>query len=308
MYFKKIGFIFLVFVIFFTATLTMVAIPPAIVRADEPVSAERMPDATIINGTLTMSGTGTFTYTAWIFLPLVLSDYPPAPPTPTCPVTSTRSYNLIPVPGSPADHPDYLHGDLNLSLRGWETVNVPLSLINYAGGVDPNAPNLKGIFANGRVPTFTAAYQIYDWDWSCGADGCPGSLLNTWPATLLEMATITGEELRIPTRAPDIYQGNYRALVLYAAENRITLVYAREDTVAFAYAVHLEDVCVDPNLLALYRSRVDGGGWRISDGGYQLPGLDNGQVFGTAAGGEVKVAIRDRGAFMDPRSAKDWWQ
>ncbi len=70
--------------------------------------------------------------------------------------------------------------------------------------------------------------------------------------------------------------------MLYAEENRMMLVYAREDTVAFAYAVHLEDVCVGPNLLALYRSRVDGDGWRIADGGYQLPALNNGQVFGTA--------------------------
>ena len=303
---KKSGLIFFIFTIIFAITLTLAATSPA-VRADEPFSAGKMPD-TAINGTQTMSGTGTFTFSARIYLPLVLNGYPPAPPAPTCPITSTRSYDLIPVSGAPADHPDYLHGDLNLSLRGWEPVDAPLQLVNYNGSADPNAPDLRGIFADGRVPAFTAAYQVYDWDWGCGTDGCRGNLLNTWLTTLLEMETTAGETLRIPTRAPDIYQGNYRALVLYAEENRMTLVYAREDTVAFAYAVHLEDVCVDPNLLALYRSRVDGNGWRIADGGYQLPALNNGQVFGTAAGGEIKVAIRDRGVFMDPRSAKDWWQ
>ncbi len=307
MYFKKIALILFIAAIFSTILLMPVAAPAVIVRADEPVAAAPGFD-TAINGTQTMSGTGTFTFSAWIYLPLVLNGYPPAPPAPTCPTTSTRQYDLIPVNGAPADHPDYLHGDLNLSLRGWEPVDVALSPTNYNGAGDSNAPNLKGIFADGRVPTFTAAYQVYNWDWGCGTDGCRGNLLNTWQTTLLEMATTAGEALRIPNRAPDIYQGNYRALVLYAEENRLTLVYAREDTVAFAYAVHFEDVCVDPNLLALYRSRVDSNGWRIDAGGYQLPALDNGQAFGTAGGSEIKVAIRDRGTFMDPRSAKDWWQ
>ncbi len=308
MHFKKVALIFGGFLTIFTVFMAPLGVFEPVVHADAPVTAGKLADTTI-RGTQTMTfGSGVFTPTAWVYLPLVLNGYPPAPPAPTCPTTSTRSYDLIPVPGNPADHPDYLHGDLNLSLRGWEPVDVPLGLVNYNGGSDPNSPDLRGIFGDNRVPAFTAAYQVYGWDWGCGSDGCRGGLLGTWPATLLEMETTAGETLHIPSRAPDIYQGNYRALVLYAEENRITLVYAREDTVAFAYSVHLEDVCVDPNLLALYRTRVDANGWRINDGGYQLPALNNGQVLGTAAGSEIKVAIRDRGAFMDPRSAKDWWQ
>ncbi len=308
-HFPKFGLMLLFSALIFS--IIFFALPPAAARATEPVSVEILPD-TAIAGTFTMSGTGTFTYTDSVFLPLVLNGYPPAPPAPVCPITSTRRYGLIPVPGNPADHPDYLHGDLNLSLRGWEPVTgVSLGLVNYNGAGDSNAPNLKGIFADGRVPVFTAAYQVYNWDWGCGADGCRGNLLNTWNTTLLGMQATPGEALRIPNRAPDIYQGNYRALVLYAEENRLTLVYVEEDTVANGYAVHFEDVCVDPNLLALYRSRVDANGWRIDNGSdphYQLPALNNGQTLGTAGGSEIKVAIRDRGAFMDPRSQKDWWR
>ena len=57
---------------------------------------------------------------------------------------------------------------------------------------------------------------------------------------------------------------------------------------------------MDPNLLALYRSAN-------AAGRGSLPGLHNGDVVGTASGGEIAVAVRDRGWFADPRSAKDWW-
>ena len=46
-------------------------------------------------------------------------------------------------------------------------------------------------------------------------------------------------------------------VLMYAAEKRITLGYTRDDTVASGYAVHLENVCVDPNLVALYRAQQD---------------------------------------------------
>jgi hypothetical protein len=92
---------------------------------------------------------------------------------------------------------------------------------------------------------------------------------------------------------------------LYAEEQRLTFGYTRRDTVANGYAVHLENICVDPNLLALYRAQTDAGGWHVTG---QLPALRNNQALGTALSGEIKVVIRDRGAFMDPRSRKDWWR
>jgi len=39
-----------------------------------------------------------------------------------------------------------------------------------------------------------------------------------------------------------------------------------------------------------------------------LPALRAGQAFGRARGDEIGGVIRDNGAFMDPRSRKDWWQ
>ena len=40
----------------------------------------------------------------------------------------------------------------------------------------------------------------------------------------------------------------------------------------------------------------------------RMPALRAGQAFGHARGGEIGVAIRDWGTFLDPRSRKDWWQ
>jgi len=109
------------------------------------------------------------------------------------------------------------------------------------------------------------------------------------------------EPVSLPSRGPQIYAGGYTALVLYASEQRITLGYTRRDSVAPGYAVHLESVCVDPNLLALYR-QANAAGRGV------LPALHNGDVLGTAREGEVLVAVRDRGTFMDPRTRKDWWK
>jgi hypothetical protein len=68
--------------------------------------------------------------------------------------------------------------------------------------------------------------------------------------------------------------------------------------------VYLENVCVDPNLLALYRAQNNADGWRSST---MLPALRNGQPLGRALGNEIGVAIRDRASFMDPRTRGDWW-
>jgi hypothetical protein len=113
------------------------------------------------------------------------------------------------------------------------------------------------------------------------------------------MATAPGEVLRLPDSGYSIGSG-YEALVLYATEERITLKYTREDNVVWGYTIHVENVCVEPSLLALYRAWNDAGR-------AQLPALRGGQPFGRARGGEIRVAIRDNGTFMDPRSQGCWW-
>lgn len=223
-----------------------------------------------------------------------------------CPTESEAAFDLIPVlPAGGDPHPDFLHGDLNLAQRGYSLANASLGLQNYAGDSDPNAPQLAGLFEPNDYPGMSAAFRVNHWDWSCGEHGCRGPAITDWPATLIGLPTRPGQAIYIPERSPQIYSGGFKAVVLYAEEKRLTLGYTREDSVAFGYAVHLENVCVDPNLLALYRAQNDAAGFRQS--GF-LPALHNDQTLGAAFDNEIMIAIRDRGAFLDPRSRKDWWR
>lgn len=243
------------------------------------------------------------------YLPAVPNDLTPTPtrtpsrtpsptPEPTCPTTGQR-FDTIPTTSGPPSPPAEVNPDLNLTIRGWVAVNELRGLVDYGGGTDPGAPQLFSLFADDRTPTFTSTHRVYDWDW---ANNRPGALLSTWPVTLLGMATTPGETIRLPRRSGgDIYQGVYYALVVYAERSRISLHYARNDYIAPGYGLHVENVCVDPNLLALYQQAN-------ASGRGQLPALRNNQPFGTARSGEVLAAIRDTGSFMDPRSGKDWWQ
>lgn len=218
-----------------------------------------------------------------------------------CPATSERSYALVPVDGGGAEHPDALHADLNLSLRGYEPVDAPLTLIDVDGPADSDAPQLAGIFEDGRLPAFVAAYQVHGWDWSCGEHGCPVAPPDPNAVTLLGLGVHPGEPLSIPSRRAPIYAGGFKALVLYADEDSVTLGYTRADSVANGYSVHIENLCVDPALVALYRAAN-------ASGRLGLPGLYNGEILGVARGSEVDVATRDRGAFLDPRTRKNWWR
>ena len=231
-----------------------------------------------------------------IYLPSIFGN-----PQPVCPLISERVYGLIPVDGPPADHPDDLHGDLNLALRGHTPVSATLALIDINGETDGDAPQLAGIFADQRTPLLTSAHRVYEWNWACGEDGCVSPELTPQEVSLLGLGAGEEETLSIPSREAEIYTGDFKALVLYAAETRLTLGYTRHDTVAPGYAIHLESLCVDPNLLALYRQANRAGRGN-------LPALRNGDVLGTASAGAVLVAVRDRGTFMDPRSRKDWWR
>ncbi|KKT72890.1 MAG: hypothetical protein UW69_C0077G0003 [Microgenomates group bacterium GW2011_GWA2_44_7] len=118
-------------------------------------------------------------------------------------------------------------------------------------------------------------------------------LMSNWEVTLLGLAASSGEQLM----APDYWWG---PVVLYASEDSLTLKYTTDDNVISGYTVHLEGVCTDPNLLTLYNSLN-------ASGRNTLPILARHQPLGWAKSAEVKVAIRDTGEFMDPRSRKDWW-
>ncbi|HEX8681632.1 MAG TPA: hypothetical protein VF707_04910 [Ardenticatenaceae bacterium] len=229
--------------------------------------------------------------------PLPTPTLPPTPPPLDCNVSGT-SYGTLSIEGSPTDRPAEVHADLNLALRGYERTSAPASLIDYGGATDSGSPQLYGLFSDRRTPQFSSAYRVYNWDWDSNSRG---GLISQWPVTLLGMATQTGEVLNVPDRANGDIGFGYKVLVLYASENRITLKYTREDNVIRGYTLHVENVCVEPDLLALYRQMN-------AQKRVQLPALYPGQAFGRASNGEIGVAIRDAGSFMDPRSRKDWWQ
>jgi hypothetical protein len=225
-----------------------------------------------------------------------------------CPTTSHASFELLPRDGPANDRPDRLHGDLNLSLRGYSPTDAPATLVEYTGGPDADGPQFMGMFQPPRAATIQTVYRVNLWHFE--PERCPGAMYGCagapdtgWPVSLIGLATTPGEPIAIPSRRAEIGSG-YQALVLYADTTRITLSYTRQDTISFGYTVYLENVCVDPNLLALYRAQNDADGWRSST---MLPALRNGQILGSALGNEIGVAIRDRASFMDPRTRGDWW-
>jgi LysM repeat protein len=238
---------------------------------------------------------------------------PPAPPSPpTTPDTEPpssapgvdpcapipgESYGTLQIVGPPTDRPAAQHGDINLALRGYSRITARLDLIDMAGPTDHRAPQLAGLFADKRVPVFSNAYRANHWDWGSNSRGGP---ITDFEVTLAGFAVQSGETIHVPDSGYSIGQG-YTVLVLYADANRITLKYTGEDNVVYGYTLHVEGICVEPSLLALYEQMN-------AAGRGQLPALRAGQAFGRARGNEIQVAIRDTGRFMDPRTRKDWWR
>lgn len=227
-----------------------------------------------------------------LFLPVIQTARPPEPP---------RTIDAVPVAGPPVDRPARVNPDLNLAVRGYVPTVAALELIEVGGPTDGDPPQLANLFAAPRVPTFTEAHRVYDWNWACGADGCRGEPIADPPVTLIRVAATQGERIYLPARRAQIYGGGYIALVLYAAPERLTLTYTRQDTPAVGYMVHVEGIEVDPALVARYEE-LDVAGRRA------LPALSNGDLLGWATAGSLAVAVRDTGSFMDPRVRKDWWQ
>jgi hypothetical protein len=220
-----------------------------------------------------------------------------SPSSPVDPVTppvaaSANSYSLIPLEGGRDDRPAAEHADLNLNLRGLTPIKAELELLDVNGATDPYAPNLASVFS----PNFVEVYTTRNWDWQCN---CPTEGIdNPWGNTAaVEIAVTAGQPIYIPPRQFDIYQGKYYATLLYASEDSLTFVYLREGIISHGYAIHYQGLKTDPDLLTLYRQSQ----------GDELPGLTLDTPVGTAAGNKLLVAIRDRGAFMDPRAQKDWW-
>ena len=201
---------------------------------------------------------------------------------------------MLGIISSSAPHPV---AEVNLFARGYVTATALLDLVDPDGPADPFAPRLYTLFSDKRIPPIKAVYQLYRWDELCG---CRSALIDTPQVTMATFAVNSSEMLRLPESGYNLGEG-FNAMVLYADAERITLAYTRDDNPVRGYVIYLEGVAVEANLLALYQQMDHAGRG-------ELPGLRIGQAFARTTSAELKLAIRDAGGFMDPRSRKDWWK
>ncbi|MGB3716202.1 MAG: hypothetical protein WA996_17415 [Candidatus Promineifilaceae bacterium] len=240
----------------------------------------------------------------------------------TCPQASSNHYvggTAFQVEHDDPVRPANNHADKNIELRGYQPnpdPNVRRGLVDYGLNDPTPPPQFATLFSPYRVPAFVEVYQVGQWHWAPSPEpGSRGDLVSSPPVTVLGLATTPGEELQIPHSGYDI-GGGMEVILLFADEDTLALRYGREDSAgAHGFTVHIDNICPDPNLLALYAALDAPGGSRYvykpphqRPYAYQLPNLAAGQPLGIARDSEVVVAIVDSGTFLDPRSCDDWWQ
>lgn len=253
-----------------------------------------------------------------LYLPVIYRGY-------SCPATSANSYaqNIVyqedrDWPVRPAEG----HADKNFSLRGYIPNLVDAEALQ-PGQSDPQEPNqppqLGTIFNPDRTTSATAGiinvYRTYLWDWGVSPDpGTRGGEDSNPTVGVLGLSTTPGEILQTPTSAYQIVSGQYQAFVMYADSDTIAIHYTAEDTASFGYTVHVDNICTDPNLLALYNQLDNASGPRYTHQysgwhtySYNLPYLAIGQTFGTAHDTEIRVKVVDSGGTVEPRSCWNFW-
>lgn len=265
-----------------TSTLTPTPIP----TSTPTITLTRIPSSTLAKAPTAIS-------TAKAQAAPVASPLPSSTPLPT--ISVDEKYNVLNVVPANAVQDTALR-ELNITLRGFAPTQSTQGLVDYAGEFDPAAPQLYGLFNDNRMPIFKNVFQVYSWDSLCG---CKSGLVTEYPVSLISLATSPGEVIRAPRSGYYIGQ-DFQSFVIYADTERIALNYTREANPIRGYTIYIEGVAIDTSLLALYQQAN-------SAGRNQLPALQSWQAVGRAKGNEILVAIRDAGAFMDPRSRKDWW-
>jgi|GEM_PF-719671 len=237
----------------------------------------------------------------FVYLPLVLNQYPepmacePIPGQDYRAISLLKEWSLPPNP-SAAEDPGF-----NVNLLEYRPVAAAKQLVNYGDPMDPNTPKFTYLFDPPTIPEFSEVYMLYH-------NGAPTS---NYAVSFLGLRVEPGQIIHVPDRPVEIDPQGYKVLVLYAGQESITLTYTRFDGLrgenpetgewVGAYVVHVDGVCVDPLLRALYEEKD-------AAGRYELPALKGHQPFGRAWGDEIRIAIRDTGTLLDPRSRYDWWE
>jgi len=247
------------------------------------------------------SVTAALAITHTIYLPVLTHQL--APPQYLCSDSSTATW------GAMRPLQSYISGaagspDLNMNVRGWYAIDEFLGFVRYPYPPDEPPDTFHPLYlsnvAGSNVSSFVSTYQVNDWDWlgcNCGVPRSP----SPYAVTMLGLHTTPGQPLHIASRDLPVDPAGFTAMVLYADAGQLALKYTAEDRVDTGYLVHLVNLCVDPNLVALYQ-RLD------AEGRHWLPAVFFGSVVGTAQDSEVGVIVRDCGSFLDPRSRQDWWQ
>jgi hypothetical protein len=225
----------------------------------------------------------------YAYLPIVRSS--------GCAPIAAQTYDTLAPTNPRGDDPKNDHL-INLGRRGYEVVDKDKNLMGNPGNPnDPLAPQFPTLFSPERLPSFSAVYALHRWDDTCD---CQSPELVTNPeVTVVGLATTPDEIIHTPDSGYEIGP-NRDALVLYAEATRVVLKYTREDDIVSGYTVYLENVCIEPSLLALYQQMH-------TAGRSELPALAGGQPLGRAIDDEIGVAVRDSGSSQDPRSRNSWW-
>lgn len=249
----------------------------------------------------------------FVYLPMVSKQ--------GCPTTSSNTYFnglVLQIDGDVPVRPKNTHAGKNFDLRGYaqRTVGFATTLIDFGSNSgDPGGtpPQFDSLFDSGdRVQLSGNYYQMYDWNYDQSPNpGTRGALIDDDQRKIsaLGLATTQGEIIQVPSASREINPG-YVAILLWADSDSLTMGFTRGDSTAIGYAVYIDNLCVDVNLLSLYNS-LDTGNRYVFSGvnseTYNLPYLAIGQNIGTAKGTQIVVAVTDNGAFQDPRSCRGWW-
>lgn len=238
-----------------------------------------------------------------LYLPLVHK-----PPNACMPIPGVSYTSLGVVVGyEPGKPPPENNPDYRLLLLGYDWVDEYKGLVLYGGDFDPKAPQFYTMFTDGRTPAFVNTYRAHGWDWGTHQP-LPPPPDNPWPVTVLGVGVTPLEIILTPDSGRDLQEPNgYDAMVIYASEQEIALKYTRDDRISYpppataGYTIYITGICVEPSLRTLYNQLN-------AAGRHELPVLRGGQPLGRAWSYQVDIAIRDNGAFGDPRSCKDHWQ